>query len=176
MVQNIIIDIGVIETLAIIAGIAGSLISVAWFASGRFARLEALVEGLDKRMTNIEGNFVGAFIQQSPIGLTEKGMKLLGESGLHEYIDSVQDELIKLAAEDLEEIETTYDIQDLAFDFFDSIQFDLSFEKTLKEYAYESGVSMQVLRRVAGIYFRDVLIERKEKLEAEPVETEATNT
>ena len=161
MSETLVINIGLVETLAIIATVGGSLISVAWVSSGRFARVETLVETIDKRLTNLEGNFTGAFIQQSPIALTEKGKRLLMESGLGDYIDDVKGELIRLIQDDIDITETAYDVQELAFDFFDNVRFDYQFEKTLKQYAYESGVSLQLLRRVAGIYFRDILLKHK---------------
>jgi len=162
MTQELIIHIGTLETLAIITTVAGTLISIAWFASGRLTRVETLVEGLDRRITNIEGNFNGAFTQQSPIALTEKGRMYLEGSGLKEYIDETKDELRRLAVTEPDELETSYDIQNTAFDFFDSVLFDDSFEKVLKQYAYEQGISMNVLRRVAGIYFRDILLKETE--------------
>lgn len=160
MESNLIINIGILETLTIIVAFSGTLIALAWRASGRLTRVETLIEGIDKRLTTLEGKTIGAFKSQSPIALTEQGLKMLEGSGLKGFVDDGFDELKKLATEG-EDLETSYDIQTVAFDFFNELSFDQSFQKELKQYAFENGISMEVLRRVAGIYFRDKLLTKK---------------
>ena len=173
--QLLIFQIGATEVISLIVAIAGTLISIAWFASGRFVRLETLVESLDRRLTNLEGNAANVFSHNSPISLTEEGKELLEGSGLKEFVDDSKTDLSRMISDDLTEIETAYDVQEAAFEFFDNMQFDFEFEKSLKEYAYESGNSMHVLRRVAGIYFRDVLLQERSELEAKKEREERAN-
>lgn len=162
---ELVINIGILETLAIIIAGAGTLIGLAWYGASRLTRVETLVETMDRRITTIEGNASGAISTQSPIELTEKGKELLSQSGLRRYVDESVDELVRLATPQEETLETAYDVQDAAFTFFEDVTFDKSFENKLKEYAYQNGISLQLLRRIAGIYLRDRMLERLSRRE-----------
>ena len=158
-------------------GIIGSLIAIAWYSSGRFSRSEVLLETLDKRLTNIEGRFSGTFQSQSPISLTVKGKSLLDGSGLNSYIDKKKDnfyEKCKLK----KNLKTAYDVQETAFDCLDNIVFDPEFELKLKEFAFQNGVDVGLLRRIGGIYLRNLLLEElgmKEKDLEVPLINEESN-
>ena len=51
-----------------------------------------------------------------------------------------------------------YDIQDAAFTLFEEIDFGPELDEKLKIAAYRNGVSMDSLRRIGGIYFRDICL------------------
>lgn len=161
-------------------GIMGSLIAIAWYSSGRFTKAETLLDTIDKRLTNVEGRFSGAFQTQSPISLTVKGTNLLEGSGLRKYIDDNKKDFSEKCRSG-KKIDTAYDVQEAAFDCFDNIIFEPMFETKLKEFAFQQGVDMSVLRRVGAIYLRNLLLEElgmKEKdLDASVLEekNDATN-
>jgi hypothetical protein len=138
-------------------GIMGSLIAIAWYSSGRFTRTETFLEDVKDRLTTMEGKINGTFQSLSPISLTVKGENLLNKSDLKKYIDENKEKFFA-ECHKLKNIETPYDVQNVAFDFFDKIDFEPSFEKKLKEFAYEQGVDINSLRRVAGIYLRDIFL------------------
>ncbi|NBD74252.1 hypothetical protein GVX82_04415 [Patescibacteria group bacterium] len=161
MSTDIQVTIGILELLAIIVSLGGTLITLAWFSSARLTRVETLLEGVDRRLTTLEGKSSGAFMELSPLSLTRKGRELLEGSGLRAFVDEGCDELMRVADYETEAPETDYDLQELAFELFESLSFDPEFERSLKQYAFEQGISMQVLRRIAGIYFRDVLRDKK---------------
>lgn len=140
-------------------GLMGSLIGIAWYSSARFTKAETLLEGVDKRLTSIEGRNNGAFQSQSPISLTVKGENLLKESGLKTFIDNEKTSLTEKCSKD-NNMTSAYDVQNCAFSFFDSMEFESVFEKKLKDYAYHEGIDMKVLRRVGGIYFRNIILEK----------------
>ena len=50
-----------------------------------------------------------------------------------------------------------YDIQESAFECFDKLDFG-EFEPKLKETAFKYGMSIETIRRIGGIYFRDFLL------------------
>ena len=52
-----------------------------------------------------------------------------------------------------------YDIQTSAFNFFDKLDFG-EFESKLKETSFQYGMSLEMLRRIGGIYFRDILLQK----------------
>jgi hypothetical protein len=116
-----------------------------------------------ERFSALEGRMAGYTQSNSPISLTEKGEKLLKESGFKEYIDNNKDRLINLCSQK-RGLETAYDIQEAVFDFFDNeLKFEPELEKQIKEYAYADGASMETVRRLGGIYFRDNCLEHFNK-------------
>ena len=159
---ELIIKIDIIPAISIIFTISASLVSIAWFASGKFSKIETFMEGLNTRLTNMEGKTAGAFVTKSPIALTDKGGKLLAESGLKEYIDDNKDSLLTSCG--VLSLNNAYDIQNAVFNTFDKITFDIEMDKKLKEYAFSQGVGIDIIRRVGAIYFRDICLEHK-KLE-----------
>lgn len=154
-------------------GIMGSLICIAWYSSARFTKSETilstidnrltksetLLDTIDKRLTNVEGRSSGAFQSHSPISLTEKGNNLLDGSGLREYIDKNKESL-SLKCKSNKNLTNAYDVQEAAFDCLDNMFFDEEFESKIKEFAFQQGVDMSVMRRVGGIYFRGILLEQ----------------
>lgn len=139
-------------------GIIGSLIAIAWYSSGRFAKSETLLSTIDKRLTNVEGRFSGAFQSQSPISLTVRGNKLLEDSGLKKYIDDNKNDL-SLNCKVKKNLNNAYDVQETSFNLLDSLVFDTNFDLKIKEYAFQQGIDIAVLKRVGGIYLRNLLLE-----------------
>jgi len=140
-------------------GILGSLLAIAWYVSGRFSRIETLTEGVDRRLTNLEGRYYGAIQTQSPISLTVKGDKLLEDSGLKEYINK-NSETFFSDCEKAKKLESAYDVQSASFACLDVHEFEPQFEKKLKEFAFQQGADLKLLRRVGGIYLRDLLLKK----------------
>lgn len=167
------IDINVLEILTLLGGMAASVAGGVWFISNKFGVQEATLKSLSKRMDDfhdrlitIEGKSNDIFKSQSPISLTDEGDRLLSGSGLKKYINEHKDRLIE-NANILGSTDTPYDIQTTSFDLIDDLDFDPEFEKELKAYAYNNGISMDVLRRIGGIYFRDISLNyHKDKLGA----------
>lgn len=159
--EGTIITIGLIEALTLIGSLIATIFLAAWRLSGSISRLDATITGLltrlddfHDRLINIEGKGNNAFQSSSPVSLTEKGKRIVEETGLKPFIDEHKDEFIQRCAKE-KNVATAYDVQEAAFDFFNEYRFDPEFENKIKEFAYREGVSMDVVRRVAGIYFRD---------------------
>lgn len=110
-----------------------------------------------ERFATLEGKTSELFQARSPINLTEKGKRYLQDSGLRAYIDEHRTELMDEC--DLnQKMETPYDVQQIAFEFFSEHDFPQNVEDQVKTYAFNHGVSMGALRRTAGIYFRDICL------------------
>lgn len=140
-------------------GIIGTLLALAWYASARLTRVETKIEGLETRLTILEGRAPDFFKYESPVSLTAEGEQLLNESGLKKYVDDNAENFFGQCAAE-HDLSTAYDIQEAAFDFFDSLEFEHEFEISLKKYAYEEGVELPVLRRIGAIYLRNLLLEK----------------
>jgi hypothetical protein len=141
-------------------GIIGSLIALAYYANGRFTRLETSVEWLKDSLRGFnitsENRLLKLYKASSPVALTSKGNRVLKESGLEAYVDTHKNELIARAK--LTRKLDRYEIQSRSFHLFAELQFEEAFEHRLKEYAFESGMSTQYLRRLGGLHFRDLVV------------------
>lgn len=141
-------------------GMVGMLIALAYYANGRITRLETnaewLAAGLRDLSIKIENVSAKAFDVGSPISLTATGERLLRDSGLKSYIDRRRDELS--AQLSLSAPLDPYAIQESTFRLLDRISLDESFARTLNRFAFRSGNSTALLRRVGAIYLRDITI------------------
>lgn len=152
MEQNIVIYIGIWKALTLVAAVVAG----AWYAAYRLGKVETKVDGFETRLTNLEGRLDNAIGSKSPIGLLEKGKLILEESGLKKYIDDRKTELLNQCKSG-NSMSNQYDIQEAAFKFFDQYDFG-AFNETIKSAAFKYGVSVETIRRVAGIYFRDICL------------------
>jgi hypothetical protein len=140
--------------------IFGTLITLAYYANGRLTRLETNFDWLADAVRDLtiktENVSARAFETGSPISLTATGEQLLRDSGLKSYIDNRRDELaVGLRAQAPFDL---YTIQESAFHLFGRISLDESFARHLNKFAYRSGASTDLLRRVGAIYLRDIAI------------------
>ncbi|MGC1176960.1 MAG: hypothetical protein WA843_02720 [Candidatus Saccharimonadales bacterium] len=113
-----------------------------------------------ERFATLEGKAANLFVQNSPISLTNKGKNILEESGLKEYIDRDK-ALLHSGCGKERKMETPYDVQQSAFDFFDEHEFPNDIDNKLKTYAFNEGLSMDSVRRIGAIYFRDICLSEK---------------
>ncbi len=150
--RDLVIHIGAIEFISFI----GFVLLCTWFISNKLGRVETKVDGFETRFTNLEGRLDNSFSSASPIALQKKGTIILEDSGLKKYIDEKKDILLSKCKEK-RTMQNQYDIQISAFKFFDDFNFG-DFEESLKKSAYKHGVSMDIVRRIAGIYFRDICL------------------
>jgi hypothetical protein len=143
-------------------GILGSIIALAYYANGRFTRLETNVEWLTDALHEVtiraENISSKLFDANSPVSLTEGGCRSLEESGLKSYIDlrkrDLLDQLRGNAPFD------PHGIQDAAFRLLGRLPFESGFDRRLKKFAFENGVSTDLLRRIGAIYLRDIALKR----------------
>ena len=141
-------------------GIMVALIAVAWYSQGRFTALETsmkwvkeILHKLDVASDNIAKP---AFGSSSPINLNATGEKWLIDSGLKEYLDDQKSELMKICEE--KRGTNPYEVQQHIFSAFDTLVFKPDFENKLKKFAFEQGTTMNLIRRVGAIYFRNVCL------------------
>jgi hypothetical protein len=143
-------------------GILGSIVALAYYASGRFTRLETDVQWLSDAVRDLtiraENISTKLFAATSPVSLTFAGQRHLEESGLRSYINRRKDTLIA----QLRTIPSfdRYRVQDAAFRLFANIRFDDGYERRFHKFAFESGISTDLLRRLGAIYLRDIAADR----------------
>jgi len=112
-----------------------------------------------ERFAALEGKASDLFKGQSPISLTSKGSQFLNNSGLKQYIDDNIERLVDTCSKNKNMV-TAYDVQQASFDFFDRYNFPKEIENVLKTYAFNQGISMDIIRRIGAIYFRDLCLEK----------------
>lgn len=110
-----------------------------------------------ERFATLEGKTAGLFQSQSPISLTEAGRRYLAQSGLEEFIDDNIDDLQEQCDHD-STMSTPYDVQQISFEFMDTLSLPDELEQQVKTFAFNHGVSMDSMRRIGGIYFRDLCL------------------
>jgi hypothetical protein len=143
-------------------GIVGTLILIAWQGSRRFAALETSMEWVKETLhdlkTGADNASNPAYVVHSPVNLNATGKLWITESGLRSYIDENKEVFLKTCEEKKET--NPYEVQKHIFKLFDEIKFDPAFEDKLKKFCYERGTTMSVIRRIGGIYLRNLCLER----------------
>lgn len=139
-------------------GIVGSLVALAYYAGSRLTGLESDVQWLSEAVRDLtikaENISTRLFQNGSPISLTFVGHLQLEHSGLKSYIDRRKDELVRqLHAGSRFDL---YRVQDAAFRLLARMPLDPAFERRLGKFAFDRGVSTDLLRRVGAIYLRDL--------------------
>jgi hypothetical protein len=139
-------------------GLVGTLIALAYYANGRFTRLETSVEWLTETFRGLkiasENSTAKLFGIGSPVSLTADGEHALTFSGLKSYIDAHKERLTAQCRQNPSS--DRYEIQISAFRILSEWKFDRSFERQLNEFAFANGMSPDLLRRVGAIYLRDL--------------------
>jgi hypothetical protein len=140
-------------------GLLGTLIALAYYANGRFTRLETSVEWLTETFRGLkiasENGSMKLFDTASPVSLTTVGWHVLKESGLESYIDTHEERLTAHCRRDPSS--DRYEVQSSAFQIFADWKFDRPFERQLNEFAFANGMSPDLLRRVGAVYLRDLI-------------------
>lgn len=154
METPLIMNIGIYKTLGLIVALIGG----AWWLSHRLTKVETKVDLFETRLSDFNGRMDNAFGNASPIALLPKGRLILEDSGLKKYIDDKKEELLN-KCKSKNPMSNPYDIQEAAFKFFDGLDFG-EFEEAFKSSAFKHGVNINTIRRVGGIYFRDICLSK----------------
>lgn len=145
-------------------GIMGSLILIAWYTSARFTALETSLQWVKDILNDVKTAFDNtitnkpAFSSLSPINLTPTGEEWLIKSGLKEYLDTHKDELMKICEE--KRGTNPYEVQKYIFRIFDTLDFEPDFEDKLKKFAFGKGTTMNIMRRIGAIHFRNLCFDQ----------------
>ena len=121
--------------------------------------LEKDVKEILKELNQMKGR--EEVSRQSPLSLTEVGVKTFSESGAERYIEKHRDTLLKK----FKDIETPFDIQEKSKDIVRVIlknESDISPElKRIKEYLFKEGKDVEKFITVMSIGLRDVVLQHK---------------
>jgi hypothetical protein len=142
-------------------GIVGTLIIIAWQGSRRFSVLETSMEWVKETLhdlkTGADNASNPAYAVHSPVNLNSTGEIWIARSGLRDYIDLRKESFFKAC--EIKKDTNPYEVQKRTFKLLDELEFDLAFEDALKKFSYEQGTTMSVLRRIGGIYLRNLCLE-----------------
>jgi hypothetical protein len=137
-------------------GIMFAMIGIAWYSSSRFTALETSMDWvkgiLNELKISSDNTTTPAFGSNSPIELNETGEKWIIESGMKEYLDANKETIMAKCTDKKET--NPYEVQNHIFRLFSTLEFDSVFDDKLKKFAFEKGISMNILRRVSALYFR----------------------
>ncbi len=96
--------------------------------------------------------------RKSPISLTDRGNKVLNESGGKKFID---DNLSEFSSKvEAKEPKTSYDVQEISKEVISGLQND-DRVNPLKDYLFKEGMEIDDIIFVLGIYLRDRILEQK---------------
>jgi hypothetical protein len=141
-------------------GIIAALLGVAWYTNGRFTALETSMQWVRDILSDLktasDNVITPAFGSRSPVNLNATGEEWLVDSGLKDYLDTHKDELIEMCEEKRDT--NPYEVQKHIFRVFDTLVFEDNFEDELKKFAFEKGATMNIVRRVGAIYFRNLCL------------------
>ena len=96
--------------------------------------------------------------KRSPIALTDRGSKVLNESGGKKFIEDNYEELKNNVDE--KKPETSYDIQEISRNVIEEMKNDQRLN-SLKEYLFKEGMELDDIVEVLGIYLRDKILNDK---------------
>ena len=106
-------------------------------------------------ISNIEKNIdkiAGVAQSHSPLALTEKGERLVKESGFMGIFEEIKDDLVKSLEE--EKPKTQYEVQEKARIVMSRLFDDTRF-KEVEKWAYENGEDLAQILRAGAIPLRD---------------------
>ena len=142
-------------------GLLGSLIVIAYYSNGRFTALENdvgwLKETISELLINAENLRTRLFQNGSPVSLTAAGHHVLRQSGLKSYVDTKKRTL--LAALSAGALSDPYELQRHAFRLLAGLSFEDVVVHHLNSFAFNNGISTDLLRRIAAIYLRDIAVQ-----------------
>lgn len=103
----------------------------------------------------------------SPLGLTDKGWKLVRDSGAMDIYDTIKDELV--AELELQEPRSQYDVQEKAR-WMMGQKFDDDRFSQVEDWAYKNGADFSQILRSLGLPLRDYYFEKHPEI-VNPKET-----
>lgn len=121
----------------------------------RFNSLHSEFSALKGGIDRDREHYSGLVKAKSPLSLTERGLKVLEESGGKKYIDENKDALIKLIND--EGPRTSLDIQELSKKVIELRKEDEKFIP-IKEYVYSKGLIFDHVIMALSIYLRDLAL------------------
>ena len=96
--------------------------------------------------------------KKSPVTLTDRGNKILAESGGKKFVDDNYAEL-KKNVEDINP-QTSYDIQEISHTIIERLKDDARING-IKDYLFKEGMQLSEIVDVLGIYLRDKILEER---------------
>lgn len=96
--------------------------------------------------------------RKSPVDLTERGLKILTDSGGKKFVDENYAEFKKSV--EATNPATSYDIQEKSREVFGNVENDVRLNP-IKEYLFKEGLELENIVEVLGIYLRNKILEER---------------
>lgn len=119
----------------------------------KVATQEALLSVATKNIDKLSGNADS----HSPLALTEKGQKLVKNSGFAKVYDTIKDDLLREL--EAEEPRSQYDVQEKARTMM-SLKTDDPRFKEVEDWAFKNGEDLAQILRLGGLKLRDYYFEK----------------
>lgn len=124
--------------------------------AGRIDKIHDYLLSLKTAQSDILLDQSGVTESNSPRQLTDKGMKILNESGIKEIVDSKLSEIITAIQE--RKPSNDYQVEQYVIDEVQKIGLDTTYKEKLEEGAFNSGSGLAVVLLVGAIYIRDQVL------------------
>jgi hypothetical protein len=95
---------------------------------------------------------------KSPVSLTERGEKVINDSGGKSFVDANYTELKNKVEE--KDPKTSYDIQEVSHKILMDLKSDVRINP-IKEYAFNEGLELNDVLDIMGIHLRDLILKEK---------------
>lgn len=173
IINAIVVVVGVPTIVKVLLNIGGKLKTLETLDDDIKNIIKPDLKDIRERFFALEGKSSSFFQTASPVQLLGKGEEALEKSGFKKYIDDNKSSLFKDC--DPKKETTAYEVQEHIFRLFDEMIFDEENDKKFKEYAYQQGIAMTLLRRVGAIYFRNICLD-KFKMKPDDIDKQVPQT
>lgn len=119
----------------------------------KVATIDALLSVATKNIDKLSGNADS----HSPLALTEKGKRLIAESGFVKIYENIKDDLLH-ELED-QQPRSQYDVQEKARTMMSLKTTDPRFQK-IEDWAFKNGEDLAQILRLGGLKLRDYYFEK----------------
>lgn len=128
--------------------------------SQKIEKVGEKIETVGNRISHLEGKSEGPFTRlaqaNSPVTLTEVGLKILDESKAKEILEQNKKKVLDLILANPKPM-NAYDAQEKTIMVIRNLENDQIF-LPFKDYAFKKGMDVHSVLYVAAIYFRDIVL------------------
>lgn len=139
-------------------GIVGVLLVMAWRGSSRFTALETSMDWVKKSIDNLNKLIKKDEVApaNSPRKLNDRGIKILNESGVKEFVDEKRTELTAKIREHT--FTNPYDAEKCILEVMQEVpKFYPDTLESIKTGAFRVGADIDTVLLVGGFYLRDLI-------------------
>lgn len=149
--------IGIPVLVRALLDIGGKLKSLEYIEADIRDSIRPDLKDVRERLFTLEGKTSQLFASASPVQLLPEGRRILSESGMEKFIEQHQEKLLNKCG--ASKLSNPYDVQKAVFALFDEYTFSTDMHEQFKQYAFDHGITMDIIRRIGAIHFRDICLQ-----------------